>query len=255
MQDKYVGDVGDFAKFRLLRHLFAQGGAFETKTLAQIWYWHCGENERNNDGAITDYFDRIAGCDTILQERLYRLVRNDERRVEALEKMRLLERARYFYEKVPKAFEDRVRWMRRAVAFAEGAHAVAVAPDNGMALRCDRTRRNMSLLSYDDFGRKANAHKYIFAEEIRCFYTLPGVEWVMLYQHLGRCMSHEEQAFAIEEMLKRRYPHVSIVKHRPYSPRLFCFLAKNEVIAEQLRYRLRLLARDEPMQWKLYDEV
>ncbi len=252
MQDKYVGDIGDYAKFRLLRHLFAEGGAFETKRLSQIWYLHDGKGERNNDGAITNYFDRISGSDTVLERRLFDLLQNDERRVDALERMHLLARARYFYDPVPKAFEDRMRWVQRAVAFSKGAHAVAVAPDNGMALRCDRQRKEIEILGYEMFTQKAQAHKYIFFDEIRHFFTVPGVEWVMLYQHLGRCMSHDDQIRAISKTLKRHYPHTYLVKYRLYVPRLFCFLAKNDIIAEQLLYRLKLLEAEAPLQWRVY---
>jgi len=39
MQDKYVGDVGDFGKFQLFRYLFNHPDSpFDGKKIAQIWF-------------------------------------------------------------------------------------------------------------------------------------------------------------------------------------------------------------------------
>ena len=253
MQNKYVADVGDFGKFQLFRYLFNDTQSpFYGKSLAQIWFMHQGENERNNDGRHIDYFKRMAGTDEYLESSLLSLLMRDRREVEELERLKLLENGRFFYDEVPRAYEDRQQWLQRAIWFAHANPIVAVAPDNGMALRCVRSERTMMLLSLKEHYRsKVNPQKYIFEEEIGHFFGLPTTEILIIYQHLGRCMSHDAQTESLMRTLRKTYRFVVAVKHKPYSPRLFFFLCKSEVISEQLRYRLNHFVQVYAAFWEL----
>ncbi len=53
MQNRYVGDIGDFVKYALLRHLS------DGKKLGIAWYLHPNE-ESSNDGRYVQYLDRSA---------------------------------------------------------------------------------------------------------------------------------------------------------------------------------------------------
>jgi hypothetical protein len=243
MQNKYVGDVGDFGKFQLFRFLFEhEDSPLYGKALAQIWFMHDGKGERNGDGCYIDYFERMGGTDAYLEQSLMQLLMREKREVEELERLRLLNNARFFYDMVPKNLEDRYLWLNKALTFALHTPVVAVAPDNGMALRCKRDEERFELLDLEaHYRQKVYAHKYIFIDEVDYFFKLPHLEILVLYQHLGRCMSHEKQTRVLLEALRKRYGYVVAVKHRPYSPRLFFFICKSAVIEESVRYRLLTL--------------
>ena len=231
MQDRYVADVGDFGKFQLFRYLFNHTESpLDGKMLSQIWFMHDGEGEQNNDGRHIDYFERMAGADEYLEYSLMELIMRNRREVEELEKLKLLEHAQFFYDTVPKALEDRYLWLNKALMFSSRSQIVAVAPDNGMALKCLRKERSLALLTLaEDYSRKTYPHKYIFADEISYFYRLPYLEICIVYQHLGRCFSHDEQIGSLLQTLKKTYKYVVAIKHKPYSPRVFFFLCKSSV--------------------------
>ena len=54
MQDQYVGDIGDFGKYGLLRHLTGiQTPRLKTLRLGVVWYLF--PDGGNNDGKFTKY--------------------------------------------------------------------------------------------------------------------------------------------------------------------------------------------------------
>ncbi len=254
MQDKYVGDVGDFGKFQLFRFLFNHADSpFDRKRLAQIWFMHEGEGEQNNDGRHIDYFERMSGTDEYLEDSLMSLLMRNRREVEELERLKLLPNAKFFYERVPKAYEDRQQWLQQALWFAHKSDVVAVAPDNGMALKCLRSEERFELLTLErHYRQKVYPQKYVFADEIGRFFMLPSVEITIVYQHLGRCMSHDRQIEVLMKVLSKTYPYITAIKHRPYSPRVFFFMCKSSVIVEHLNYRLGELEKRHPEFWTLF---
>ncbi len=254
MQDRYVADVGDFGKFQLFRYLFNENESpMFGKELSQIWFMHDGEGEVNNDGRHIDYFERMMGSDEYLETSLMDLLMRNKREVEELEKLKLLKHARFYYEKVPKALEDRYLWLNQALMFSGRSQVVAVAPDNGMALRCKRAERSFEFLTLaSHYTQKVYPHKYIFADEISYFYRLPYLEVCIVYQHLGRCFPHDEQIESLLEALKKEYHYVVAIKHKPYSPRAFFFLCKSQVIKESMELRLKAFENEFSDFWQLF---
>lgn len=254
MQDKYVGDIGDFGKFQLFRYLFNdEQSPLEGKLLSQIWFMHQGEGEANNDGRHIDYFSRVQGSDTDLEAALIDILRSDSRKVTEFERRKLLENTRYFYDEVPKTLADRQAWLQDALAFSKQCHIIAVEPDNGMALRCQRAERRFVHLTLEDHHtQKPTPHKYIFSDEVGQFYHLPHVEICIVYQHLNRCFRHDEQIHALLSDLKVQYHNVLAIKHKPYSPRVFFFLCKSESIHESLAFRLGQFAGEHEAFWEVF---
>ncbi len=254
MQDKYVGDVGDFGKFQLFRYLFNhQESPLHGKALAQIWYMHEGEGEENNDGRHIDYFERMMGSDTYLEESLLSLIKGDKREVTELESLKLLQNAKFFYEKVPKTLEERHHWCNTALTFSYKAQVVAVAPDNGMALKCNRGEQRFDFLTLEqDYLQKSYPHKYIFADEVSNFYQLPNLEVCIVYQHLNRCFAHNGQIESLLSDLRKVYFHVIAIKHKPYSPRAFFFLCKSESIRNSIAMRLDRFTKEFSEFWELF---
>jgi hypothetical protein len=254
MQNRYVADVGDFGKFQLFRYLFNHPKSpLDGKALAQIWFMHKGEGEQNNDGRHIDYFERMTGIDEYLEYSLMDLIMRDKREVEELERLKLLPNAKFFYKEVPKALEDRYLWLNSALTFSMHSEIVAVAPDNGMALKCNRKRRSFDRLTLsENYSQKVYPHKYIFADEVSYFYRLPYLEICIVYQHLGRCFPHNEQIDVLLKDLRAEYTHVVAIKHKSYSPRVFFFLCKSEVILESLEERLKEFAKIHSEFWEFF---
>lgn len=255
MQNKYVGDVGDFGKFQLFRYLFNhEESPLNGKALAQIWFMYDGEGEKGSDGKYIDYFERMHGSDEYLEYSLLDLIMRQKREVEELEKLKLIQNVKFYYEKVPKALEDRYLWLNHALTFANKSQIIAVAPDNGMALRCNRQKMSFEFLAmHEHYRQKVNPHKYIFADELRYFYRLPNLEICIVYQHLGRCFGHDEQIRSLLNDLRKEYPHILAIKHKPYSPRAFFFLCKNGIIKESLQYRLEMFHNEFFKFWEIFN--
>ncbi len=249
MQNRYVADIGDFGKFQLFRYLFHSSGSLVDKELAQIWFLHENE-ELNNDGRYIDYFERVKGSDASLEAIMIALLKEDRRDVRELEKERILENARFYYPHIPLLYHDRTIWLEDALRFAKGSPIVAVAPDNGIALKCHRKEQSFAFLSYHD--KKPSPHKYIFANEIDAFYLAEEREITIVYQHLGRCFSHDRQINVQLEMLKARYTYVIAIKYKPYSPRVFFFLCKDNSILTRLHKHLKYFTTQHHDFWELY---
>ena len=254
MQDKYVADVGDFGKFQLFRYLFNhKESPMYGKELAQIWYMHEGEGEENNDGRHIDYFERMMGSDAYLEDSLLSLIIRGKREVTEFESLELLKNAKFYYDNVPRALEDRYLWLNTALTFSDKMHVVAVEPDNGMALKCNRGERCFEHLTLEkNYSQKVSPHKYIFADEVSSFYRLPYLEICIVYQHLNRCFAHNEQIDALLVDLKNEYHHVIAIKHKPYSPRVFFFLCKSKIIKESLAMRLSMFESEFSEFWKVF---
>ena len=254
MQNRYVADVGDFGKFQLFRYLFNHTESpLDGKALAQIWFMHEGEGEENNDGKHIDYFERMNGADEYLEHSLMDIIMRDKREVTELEELKLLKNAKFYYEQVPRALEDRYLWLNQALIFSNKSQIVAVAPDNGMALKCNRAEKRFELLTLSQhYSQKVYPHKYIFSDEVSYFYRLPYLEVCIVYQHLSRCFSHDEQIDSLLHDLEKEYHHVIAIKHKPYSPRVFFFLCKSEVIKDSVELRLDRFATQFEEFWEVF---
>ena len=146
MQNRYVGDMGDFAKHGLLRFL---SGVTDTETSADrlrlglIWYMHHDEvhtatdkTKVNYDGKHTSYLAytpenlrKFASCDHVLWDKLGHLVGQDARCVHCVEASRILPCDTLFYDamlhfvpKLPRAQKENLRehWLTQALRATEG---------------------------------------------------------------------------------------------------------------------------------------
>jgi hypothetical protein len=168
------------------------------------------------------------------------MLMRQRRSISELQQLQLLHNATFFEQHVPRSFEDRRLWLVEALHSARDAKIVALKPDNGMALRCLRSQQRFEhLVSHRHYRLKANPRKYVFSDEIMHFYRQPYVEICIVYQHLSRCFSHDDQVLRLLRDLQTTYRHVVAIKHKPYSPRAFFFLCKSAVIKESLESRLQ----------------
>src|SRR6266480_3937395 len=105
MQNRYVGDLGDFAKYGLLRALSRslKNARAPALTVGVVWYLVPDESA-NGDGSRIGYLSlpphRAAffrDCDPVLFDTMQRLVSAGQRNVQSVSSARVLPRGTVFY--------------------------------------------------------------------------------------------------------------------------------------------------------------
>lgn len=145
MQDRYVGDIGDFAKYSFLNCLA------ENQLLGVAWY-HYPDESHNSDGKHTDYLSQDREWrqrDSYVFDRLCSLLDSGQRSLENVEKREVLKRAIFSRSKLQHPStspsvraEFRRAWFSDVISDLERAEIVFADPDNG--LREDENYRHSS---------------------------------------------------------------------------------------------------------------
>ena len=123
MRDRFVGDVGDFGKYGLLRALCGRD-----LRLGVVWYY-VGDR-------MTTYLrdpGRFSACDPQLFETLRKVVDNCQRKLSSIKDSGIFpQRTVFFPEPVPTQLEMRQAWGERAAKEMKQCHVVFLDPDNGL---------------------------------------------------------------------------------------------------------------------------
>lgn len=164
MQDHYIGDIGDYGKYGLLREVCA-----EAMSLAVNWYRAIPKkNGKQDDGKYISYLtmpQRYREYDPALFDSLYKIVKQEQnRRIERVEQEALFQAV--FFSKVIGA--DRLGWHRQALKHTQGAEVVFLDPDNGLE----------TAKMYQADGA---TEKHVKWAELKDYYTRG--QNVILYQH------------------------------------------------------------------------
>jgi hypothetical protein len=208
MQDRYLGDVGDFGKFGLLRALCGPNVASLLR-LGVFWYLVPDESH-NEDGKHTNYLNesrQFRTCDPELYDRLRELLVDERgklishrRRVATVEGEGLFPSETEFfsdsiqYQKgtLPEnRLLIRSDWMSRALRATAQADLVFVDPDNG--IECQSVSRT-----------SAKGPKYIYWDVIEAFAERG--QTVIVYHHLSRQGSSSEQVGRLRRKFNDRMP-------------------------------------------------
>ena len=186
MQDKYVGDVGDFGKYGLLNEICkkSKGGL----RLGINWFYVDveGGGEQRGDGRYISYLSdgnkdskRYAACFPELYEKLKDIVDGRRRHIKEIEKGLILPKETIFYSTpLPcpsvnrsKKEEERKNWFKESLSQLESADIIFLDPDNG--IQTDTVRKTHK-----------NAFKYVFKDEIKDYYGLG--KSLIIYNHRDR---------------------------------------------------------------------
>lgn len=140
MQDCYTGDIGDYAKYGLLRKLSAG------KTLGVAWYLFPDE-EHKSDGDLIGYLEKPRlwrSHDPDLYDTLKGIVTDGQRTVSEVERRGVLGDAQFSSEMlsitnlpVADLREWRSKWFERVLTTLEHCDLVFADPDNGL---CEHDR-------------------------------------------------------------------------------------------------------------------
>jgi hypothetical protein len=172
MQNRYVGDVGDFGKYGLLRALcLPSSDGNRGLSLGVVWYLVPDEGH-NADGKHTSFLNpahaNVVGyrdCDSFLYDTLAEIVEGKARHVTSIRNSKIFPAGTVFFEEPltfdgmphigPAAREARLRhrseWLQRALEATAGSDVVFVDPDNGLEVKTQRhTRRGPKHVFFDE---------------------------------------------------------------------------------------------------------
>jgi hypothetical protein len=198
MKDQYVGDIGDFMKYGLLRAVChpQEPDGYPTLKLGVIWYLF-PDLEMNNDGQFLHHLEHSRkrdyhSCDPDLHQLLTQIISDEARCIASIRERKVLPDSTVFYETplsffempsgTPKAIEARLLhrtyWLQAAYEAVQSCDIVFVDPDNG--LEVDSIKR------HHNFGPK-----FVFYDEL-----LPLMQQgksLVIYQHKNRSGSVQDQ--------------------------------------------------------------
>ena len=132
MQNQYVGDIGDFGKYGLLREIFGRPEVPESGCGLRLGVaWYLSEDKQGSGGNLTDY-PNLRECDPYLYDGLKHLIESGNRTVAEVERSRILPNDTA-YHKVLFSSNTRTKWFKDTLKETECADVVFVDPDNGVA--------------------------------------------------------------------------------------------------------------------------
>ena len=228
MQNRYVGDLGDYGKYGLLRALCNPRPRLR---LGVVWYLVPNER-KGGDGRLVGYLssspreEELAVCDPALFRVLGEIVRRGSRDVRAVRARAVLPAGTFFYErrldyrglKKAERLAMRAAWLAEAQDSMRKCDLVFLDPDNGIAGRLER--------------HSLKAPKFVFLDEI-----LPYVrrgQSVLVYHHLNRRTPAETQFRSVSRLLKKAVPNgveVTVLRYHRGTARAYAILAVQRHLA------------------------
>ncbi len=171
MKDQYVGDIGDYGKYGLLRFLSGKGIRLGIN-------WYRTENDGSNDGKFIEYLkDTRKYGDMQYDEELFnvlgKVVKKCNKSVTDIEKRGIIPYAVFFNDYLSSNPDERITWHKRAkkALLTQDINLVFADPDNG-------TFRDNKPLP------RKNSEKYASLDELREYYD--GGKDVVYYCHRAR---------------------------------------------------------------------
>jgi hypothetical protein len=185
MKNQYCGDVHDYRKYGLLRHLIRSG--FKRPLVV----WMLTPDDRSRDGRFRSYLskpERYRQFDPVLFDLLRDEASEGPASVDLIQRIGVLEVASFHAGEVPDSRIGRTEGRAMMHSKAKAADLVFFDPDNGLEVKSKPV------------GRKGSS-KYLFWEE------LTGV-WrngssVVVYQHLSRIKRKVLESRLADELSSR----------------------------------------------------
>ena len=131
MQERYLGDVHDYIKFALLRHL-------REKLKVRIGVnWYLTGPENNNDGGQRGFLKKSAwkSLDETLLEKLRPFEVQEYRTFENFERDRILPEDTLYFETKVSTIVGRPTWHNQAISKLSQAQLIFLDQDNGFEIK------------------------------------------------------------------------------------------------------------------------
>lgn len=202
MQDRYVGDAGDYAKYSLLRAL--AGPASDSIRLGVLWYLFPDESH-NGDGRHIAYLQEpgMALRDPDTHARLAELVRTGRRSVAAVQQGRILPDGTLYHAasvctrgKPIERAAHRSSWFQDGLRALESVDLIFFDPDNGI---------QTAALKKSDL----KAGKYVFWDEIEAAWQ--SGKSLVIYNHLNRSAPAAIQTSRLRATFEQRLLGAAVI--------------------------------------------
>lgn len=229
MQDRYVGDIGDFGKYGLLQALTSQDQTPPLR-LGVVWYLYPDES-MTSDGKFIGYLSKghrhassLEACAPTLYEALRYIVTYGHRNVASVRRRGILPPDTLYYES-PLSYPRHMKrverqslresWLQDALKATEAADLVFLDPDNGIAGKALPWRKK--------------GPKYVFTDDLLHFYTRG--QSLVIYHHLGRHKPAVDQIHYLSNELQAQInlprPPISL-RYRRGSSRVFFIVSQQD---------------------------
>jgi hypothetical protein len=244
LQNRYVGDVGDYAKYGLLRMMTGDTGF----RWGVVWCLFDDENH-NDDGRHIGYLKDpiMRSLDTELHRRLSGIIANGRRSVKTVARSNILPKETIFFDypistplsgkSTPaERVAQRDIWLSKALRSTSDCDLIFFDPDNGIETK------SVPLHS-------PKSGKYIFWNELMPFWERG--QSLLIYHHLNRTAPIERQAEVLKDNFSSRFANAAVIQYflfRRGSCRHF-WLVANKRHAAQLEARTQALLQSP---WREY---
>jgi len=169
MKNQYFGDINDYKKYSLLRHLGGNG------QLGIAVCWALTEADGKSDGKRIEYLrqpDVWRKYDSQVYDHLrHHVIEGGVRDVSRIRQPELVPNCRYYTQVIPDDLHSRAQYFEKFFKRAQGADLVFFDPDNGLEVNSIPR------------GKKQSS-KYIYWDELETSYRLG--HSILLYQHFPR---------------------------------------------------------------------
>jgi len=221
MQNRYVGDIGDYVKFAMLR-------ALSPGSRLGVAWWLCEDEAHNQDGRHISYLaspEKWRHLDPELFDGLKKIVDREIRDVKLIEDANFLPGAKFHGDQVPalgtpaERRKRRPKWYEALKASLAEQDLVFLDPDNGLEpagfsagtkIAC-KSVSIQELVGLDKAGR-----------------TL-----IVYHHHTRRKGGHLEEIRYWTAKLAEKFQSVDAIRSKPYSPRVFFILNATPEIRER----------------------
>ena len=184
MKNQYVGDIGDYGKFGLLRFLANHGIKIGIN-------WYLTVDDTSSDGKFTNYLKKPADrlYDSELYDTLQEFAFRSDKTVKMIEYSGIIQGAEFFGEilktsdlELKARIGNRRLWFNNSTLMLEDSELIFADPDNG--------------ISFTKTACTKDGEKYILPEEVCEYYH--GGKNVVFYCHKGRRRQEDWEQTKIE---------------------------------------------------------
>ena len=172
MKNQYVGDIGDYGKYGLLRFISGRGIKIGIN-------WYLTENDGSTDGRFTTYLKNPAErvCDPHVFDALQGIADCPEKNVKMIEQAGIIPDAEFYGELLKSSTVEaharewsRRLWFNNSTLLLKNADLIFADPDNGISFR--------------KTARTKDSEKFILPEDVAEYYN--SGRNVVYYCHKGR---------------------------------------------------------------------
>ena len=210
MKNQYVGDIGDYGKYGLLRHFAKQGVKIGIN-------WYLTENDESRDGRFISYLKKTTEryYDPELFDALKKIAFIPDKSVVMVEEADLIPDALYYHEplntsSVPAGSRkiNRRLWHNNARLLLRDAELVFLDPDNGMI-----GKKNV---------RSKDSEKYVLPSEVADYYNAG--QNVVYYCHRGRRNQEAWEKVKLEMKEHLRDARIVVLTYHRGTQRSYIFV-------------------------------